>query len=119
MSSDILQLKRGDIVVVNLEPKKGSEQGKTRPAIVIQNDTGNKYSPTTIIAPLTSSYDKVYPVNVEVKKEGSNLEKDSVVLLNQIFTVDINSRIIKKIGTLSDEKMEEVDEAIKLSLGIS
>ena len=119
MSSDILQLKRGDIVVVNLEPKKGSEQRKTRPAIVIQNDTGNKYSPTTIIAPLTSSYDKVYPVNVEVKQEGIDLEKDSVVLLNQIFTVDINSRIIKKIGTLSDEKMEEVDEAIKLSLGIS
>jgi len=119
MSSDILQLKRGDIVLVNLDPKKGSEQGKTIPALVIQNDTGNKYSPTTIIAPLISSYDKVYPVNVEVKQEGIDLEKDSVVLLNQIFTVDIDSSIIKKIGTLSDEKMEEVDEAIKLSLGIS
>lgn len=118
MSSDILKLKRGDIVLVNLDPKKGSEQGKTRPALVIQNDTGNKYSPTTIIAPLTSSYVKVYPVNVEVKKEGSNLEKDSVVLLNQIFTVDIDERIIKKISTLSDEKIEEVDEAVKISLGI-
>lgn len=111
-------MKRGDIVLVDLDPKKGSEQGKTRPALVIQNDTGNEFSPTTIVAPLTSSYEKVYPVNVEVKHEGTDLEKDSVVLLNQIATVDIEARIIKKFGSLSAEKMREVDKAIKISLGL-
>ena len=114
-----MKVRRGDIVLVDLDPKKGSEQGKTRPALVIQNDTGNRYSPTTIVAPLTSSYEKVYPVNVEVRSEGTALEKDSVVLLNQIATVDIEARIIKRLGRLSDEKMKEVDEAIKLSLGLS
>lgn len=111
-------MRRGDIVLVDLDPTKGSEQGKTRPAVVIQNDTGNKYSPTTIVAPMTSSYKKVYPINVEVRSEETDVEKDSVILLNQIVTVDTEARIIKKFGTLSQKKMEEVNDALKLSLGL-
>ncbi len=111
-------MKRGDIVLVDLDPTKGSEQGKTRPALVIQNDIGNKYSPTTIAAPLTSSYEKVYPVNVEIKAGESGVKKDSIVLLNQIVTLDIEIRIIKKLGRLSEDKMKEVDKAIEISLGL-
>ena len=113
-----MDVERGDVVLVDLDPTKGSEQGKTRPALVIQNDVGNDYSPTTIVAPLTTSYDKVYPVNVEIRAEESNLEKDGVVLLNQIVTVDIEERIIKKLTTLDQEKMQEVDNAIRISLGL-
>lgn len=113
-----MKVKRGDIVLVDLEPAKGSEQGKTRPAVVLQNDIGNKYSPTTIVAPLTSSYDEIYPVNVEIKTKRSELEKDSIVLLNQIVTVDIEERIIKKLGSLDKDKMKEVDKAIEVSLGL-
>lgn len=113
-----MEVKRGDIVLVDLDPTKGSEQGKTRPTLIIQNDIGNKYSPTTIVAPLTSSYQKIYPMNVEVKSDDTNLQKDSVILLNQIVTVDIEARIIKKLGTLSKSKMKEVDKAIEVSLGL-
>ena len=113
-----MEVERGDVVLVDLDPTKGSEQGKTRPALVIQNDVGNEYSPTTIVAPLTTSYDKVYPVNVEIKANESDLDKDAVVLLNQIVTVDIEERIIKKLTTLNQEKMQEVDKAIRISLGL-
>lgn len=113
-----MEVKRGDIVLVDLDPTKGSEQGKTRPTLIIQNDIGNKYSPTTIVAPLTSSYQKIYPMNVEVKSDVTNLQKDSVILLNQIVTVDIEARIIKKLVTLSKSKMKEVDKAIEVSLGL-
>ncbi|MCJ7450777.1 MAG: type II toxin-antitoxin system PemK/MazF family toxin [Candidatus Nanohaloarchaeota archaeon QJJ-9] len=113
-----MDIKRGDIVVVDLNPTKGSEQGKIRPSVVLQNDVGNRHSPTTIVAPLTSSYDKVYPVNVEVKAEDTGLEKDSVILLNQIVTVDKEERIRNKIGTIPSEKEEEMDRALKISLGL-
>ncbi len=111
-----MEVKRGDIVL--LDQTKGSEQGKTRPALVIQNDIGNKYSPTTIVAPLTSSYQKVYPMNVEVRSDEIGVQKDSVILLNQIVTIDIGARIIKKLGTLSESKMKEVHKAIEVSLGL-
>ncbi len=113
-----MEVKRGDLVLVDLDPTKGSEQGKTRPAVVIQNDIGNKYSPTTIIAPLTSSYDEVYPVNVELKQKDECLDENSIVLLNQIVTVDIEARLMKKLGTVSEDKMKEIDTAIKISLGL-
>ena len=81
-------LKRGDILLVNFDPIRGSEQGLVRPAIVIQNDILNKFSPLTIVAPVTSKiYEKEYPTNVFIKKEGSNLQKDSTILLNQIRTI--------------------------------
>jgi len=109
---------RGEIVVANLEPVKGSEQGGIRPVLIIQNDIGNKYSTTTIIAPITSSIMKQeYPTNVLIKKEESKLNKDSTILLNQIKTID-KSRIIKKISLIDNFTMNKVDRAIKISLGI-
>ncbi|KXB05512.1 hypothetical protein AKJ49_00635 [candidate division MSBL1 archaeon SCGC-AAA382A03] len=114
-----MKVRRGDIVLVDLDPVKGSEQGKTRPAVVIQNNVGNKHSPTTIVAPLTSSYRKVYPVNVEVESGENGLVKDSIILLNQIVTVDIESRVLKKLGKLSPERMKKVDSAIKISLALN
>jgi|SRR3989338_7916602 len=111
-------LRRGDIVLANLEPIKGHEQGRLRPCIIIQNDLGNKFSPTTIISPLTSNVlEKEYPTDVFVDKESAKLKKDSVVLLNQIRTID-KSRIIKKISSLDREIMRKVDLALKISLDL-
>ena len=113
-----MEVSRGDIVLVDLDPTQGSEQGKTRPAVIIQNDVGNKHAPTTILAPVTSSYDKTYPVNIELKSNNSVLDKDSIVLLNQIRTVSIEHRVIEVIGEMPDKKMEELDVAIEISLGL-
>jgi len=114
-----MNIKRGDIVVVNLNPVIGHEQGKTRPALIIQNDIGNKYSPTTIIAPVTSkSFGKEFPTNVQVPAEDSGLNHDSTILLNQIKTID-KSRIIKRVGKLNSSLMKKVDLAIKISLDVS
>ncbi len=110
---------RGDLVTVDLDPVKGSEQGRKRPGLVIQNDKGNRNSPTTIVAAVTSSYDRVYPFTVEVEPDkNTGLEKGSAVLLNQIRTVSIEHRIGEKIGELSEDKLEEVDRAIRISLGL-
>ncbi len=111
-------IKRGDILLVNLEPVMGSEQGKTRPCIVIQTDLANNYSPTTIIAAITSSLsDKQYPTEVIIYPKESGLQKESTVLLNQIRTISLKDRAIKKVGSLSKEKMTEINEALKISLG--
>lgn len=113
-----MQIKRGDIVLVNLDPVVGSEQGKTRPALIIQNDIGNEYSPTTIIAPITSKiFSKQFPTNVEIDSANSPLKGKSTILLNQIRTID-KSRIIKNYGNISNKKMKEVDEAVVNSLGL-
>lgn len=114
-----MEVRRGDIVLVQLDPVKGSEQGKTRPAVVVQNDIGNTHSPTTIVAPMTSSYDKVYPVNVEVPAAETGLDKDNIVLLNQIRTLSITHRITDKRGTLPDWLMAKVDHALNVSLGLA
>lgn len=111
-------VRRGDIFWVDLDPVKGSEQGKTRPCVVIQSDQGNKSSPTTIVAPITSSYERIYPTDVELEVGEGNLEKRSKVLLNQIVAVDIDSRVKGKVGCLSEERMEEIDQKIKYSLGL-
>ena len=112
----MVEVKRGEIFLVNLNPTIGSEQGKIRPVLIIQNNVSNKYSPTTIIAPITSKlYSKEYPTNVEISKEESNLEKDSTILLNQIRTVD-KSRVKKKLSGLPIEVMQKVNKAIKVSL---
>jgi mRNA interferase MazF len=111
-------LKRGDIVLVTFEPVIGAEQGKVRPAIVIQNDILNKFSPLTIVAPVTSKvYEKEYPTNVFIKKEDSALKKDSTILLNQIRTID-KRRIINKLGVLDNFTMNKVDRALKVSLAL-
>ncbi len=113
-----LQIIRGDIILVNLDPVVGSEQGKTRPALIIQNDVGNKYSPLTIIAPITTKiYSQQYPTNVQISKKESKLKKESTILFNQIRTID-KKRIVKKISTLDRFVLAKVDLAIKISLGL-
>lgn len=114
----MVEIKRGDIVLVNLEPVKGSEQSGMRPCLIIQNDKGNKYSPLTIIAPLTSKeFTKEFPTNVFVSKGDSGLNKDSTILLNQIRTID-KLRITKKINSLCAGIMSKIDLAIKISLDL-
>ena len=111
-------INRGEIFLVNLEPVKGREQGGVRPALVIQNNIYNKYSPTTIVAPITSRlYKKEYPTNVFLHKNDSNLDKDSNILLNQIKTID-KLRIKKQISTLSNEIIDNVNLAIRVSLDL-
>lgn len=115
----MINIKRGDIVLVNLDPVIGSEQGKTRPALVVQNNIGNKYSPIVIVAPITSKiYSKEFPTNVEVSPKESGLDFRSTVLLNQIRAID-KLRIIKIKGRLSKEKIAKVDMALKSSLALS
>ncbi len=112
------EIKRGDILWADLEPSKGSEQGGIRPVLIIQNDVFNIYSPTTIIAPLTSKiYTKEYPQNVQFFSPFSGLKKESTILLNQIRTID-KRRLAKKIGVLPYELMKEVDKALKTSLAL-
>ncbi len=114
----IMQIRRGDVVLVKLDPVVGSEQGKTRPALVLQNDIGNEYSPTTIVAPITSKiFSKQFPTNVEINLANSPLKEPGTILLNQIRTID-KARIIKNYGKISAGKMEETGEAIRSSLGL-
>ncbi len=113
------QLTRGDIVVANLEPIKGSEQGGVRPVLIIQNNHGNKSSHTTIVTSITSKiFSKEFPTNVFIRKEDSKLKLDSTIMLNQIRTID-KSRIIKKLSHLDSFTMNKVDKAIKISLSLN
>ncbi len=111
-------IKRGDLVLVDLNPVKESEQGKSRPCVVIQNNIGNSVSSTTIVAVLSSKIDKEYPFTVLVKKGEANLPKDSLILCNQLRTISINHRIIKKIGSLKSNTIKKLNEAIKVSLDL-
>ena len=111
-----MEIKRGDVFLVNLEPTKGSEQGKVRPCLVIQNDVGNKNSPVTIIATITSKAEE-YPFIVKLNKGEANLPKESYIQLNQIRTISAE-RIISRIGSLKKESLDKVDEALKTSLGL-
>ena len=114
-----IDIKRGDILLVDFEPVKGSEQGRIRPAIAVQNNILNKFSPLTIVAPVTSrTYEKEYPTNVFVKKEDSALNNDSTVLLNQIRTID-KRRIIRKLGSLNIFLMNKIDMAIRICLSLN
>ena len=111
-------VKRGDIFYADLSPVIGSEQGGIRPVLVIQNDIGNKYSPTIIIAAITSQINKAkLPTHIEISAPDYGLPKDSVVLLEQVRTID-KKRLREKIGKFSDEMMKEVDECLKISLGL-
>ena len=114
----VKEILRGDIFLINFDPAKWSEQGRVRPALIIQNDISNQHSPLTIVAPITSKiYQKDYPTNVIINKKESNLDKDSTILLNQIRAID-KSRVIKKLGSLKKEIMSKVDLAINVSLGL-
>ncbi len=118
MSSMSGEVKRGEIWLIDLDPTIGHEISKSRPGLIIQNDFGNKYGSTTIIAPVTSkNLDKIYPVEILINRDNSGLEKDSKILLNQIRTID-KSRLIKKLGNISYSTLKDVEEAIKISLGL-
>jgi mRNA interferase MazF len=111
-------VKRGDIYYANLSPVVGSEQGGHRPVLVIQNDVGNKYSPTIIVVAITSQISKAkLPTHVEINSKQSSLEKDSVILLEQLRTID-KRRLKEKVSHLSEDIMSMVDESIKVSLGL-
>ena len=113
-----MEIIRGDVLLVDLDPVVGSEQGKTRPALVIQNNLGNKFSSTIIVAPITSKkFSKVYLTNIELFVGEGGLEVNSTVLLGQIRTID-KSRVLKKLGKVDEEKIRQIDEAIKISLAL-
>ena len=119
IGSGVMKIFRGDIVLANLEPVQGSEQGGIRPVLIIQNDIHNQHSPVTIVAAITSkSFSKQFLTNVFLLKENSRLKKDSTILLNQIKTID-KRRIVKKISSLDKFIMLKVDNAIKISLDLN
>ncbi|HPC37020.1 MAG TPA: type II toxin-antitoxin system PemK/MazF family toxin [Candidatus Marinimicrobia bacterium] len=113
-------LRRGDVYLVNLDPTVGFEMGKLRPAMVVQNNIGNQYSPVTIIAPISSVKEitKPLPVMVFLSKEKAGLDADSYIDCGQIRTVDKANRLIHKVGELPAEKIAELDRAIKISLAL-
>lgn len=113
-----MDLKRGDVYYADLNPVVGSEQGGVRPVLIIQNDIGNKYSPTIIVAAITSKINKAQlPTHVEISEGESSLERDSVILLEQIRTID-KKRLKSEVANLSDEILEKVDTALGISLGL-
>ncbi len=108
---------RGEVWLVNWNPARGSEQAGKRPALVIQNDIGNEKASTTIVAAISSSV-KIYPMNIEIDPPEGGLERSSIVKTGQILTVS-KERLEKRLGRISSKKMEEVNQAIKLSLDLS
>ncbi|MBQ3064283.1 MAG: type II toxin-antitoxin system PemK/MazF family toxin [Clostridia bacterium] len=112
------QVKRGDIYYADLSPVVGSEQGGVRPVLIIQNDVGNRYSPTVIAAAITSRMSKTkLPTHIEVYATRAGLSRDSVVLLEQLRTLD-KRRLKEKMGHLDEGVMQEIDNAIAVSLGL-
>ena len=114
-----MTIKRGDIFYADLSPVVGSEQGGVRPVLIVQNDVGNRYSPTVIAAAITSQHDKTeLPTHIKVNAVSSGLAKDSIVLLEQVRTID-KRRLKEKMGTLDTRSMGEVDMALSVSFGLS
>ena len=111
--------KRGEVFIVNFDPTIGSEIKNTRPALVLQNDIGNKYSSVTIVAAITShnSGEKLYPTEVFIEAAEGGLDNDSAILLNQIRTVD-KQRLVQKLGSASTTTMSKVHTALEVSLGM-
>lgn len=108
-------IKRGDIFFADLNPVVGSEQGDVRPVLVVQNDIGNKHSPTVVVVPISAADKKNLPVHFELKARG--LPRKSTILAEQIRTVD-RRRIKEYVGSLDNEIMKEVDRILKISLGV-
>ena len=112
-----MTIKRGDIYYADLSPVVGSEQGGVRPVLIVQNDVGNKYSPTVIAAAITSKINKAkLPTHIELSAIDYGLTKDSVVLLEQIRTID-KKRLKERIGELPQNTMSRVNDALLISLG--
>ena len=108
---------RGDLFFANLNPVKGSEQGGKRPVVILQNDVGNKFSPTVIVAAITSRTRKKANMPTHVSLDNAALEKDSQVLLEQIRTLD-KTRLIKKVGKLTQDEMRAIDNSLEISLSL-
>lgn len=109
---------RGEVYLVNFDPTIGSEIKKTRPALILQNDIANEHSPITIVAAITSKFDDtLYPTEVEISAGEGGLKQDSVVLLNQIRSID-RQRLVKKLGEINNSTLKKVDTAVKISLGL-
>ncbi len=111
-------VKKGDLYFADLSPVVGSEQGGIRPVLVVQNDVGNKFSPTIIVAAITSQTKAKLPTHVELAAADGGLSKNSVVLLEQLRTID-KRRLKEHIGTLSASQLPTVDQALSVSLGIT
>lgn len=111
-------VKRGDVYFADLSPVVGSEQGGVRPVLILQNDIGNRFSPTVIVAAITAQIQKAkLPTHVEIDTKRYGLERDSVILLEQIRTID-KQRLTDKITHLDEEVMEKIDDALQISLGL-
>ena len=115
----VTQPRRGEVYLVNFDPTIGSEIKKTRPALILQNNISNRYSPVTIVAAITSQFDKdrLYPTEALIKAKEGGLTVDSVVLLNQIRSID-KHRLIKRLGVLKPQTMENVERALQISFGL-
>lgn len=113
-----MTVKRGDIYYADLSPVVGSEQGGMRPVLIVQNDVGNKFSPTVIAAAITSQRDKTQlPTHIQLSPQSCGLQKDSVVLLEQVRTID-KKRLKEKMGRIDDDSMGEIDRALSISFGL-
>ncbi|MBR4240874.1 MAG: type II toxin-antitoxin system PemK/MazF family toxin [Eubacterium sp.] len=113
-----MYVRRGDIFYADLSPVVGSEQGGVRPVLIVQNDVGNKYSPTVIAAAITSRMDKTnLPTHIEIDARECGLSKDSVVLLEQVRTID-KQRLRDKMGALDNQDMNKVNQALNISFGL-
>jgi mRNA interferase MazF len=114
-----MSIKRGEIYYADLSPVVGSEQGGIRPVLIVQNDVGNKHSPTVIAAAITSQKEKAkLPTHIELSAYGCGLAKDSVVLLEQIRTID-KKRLKERMGELDNGSMTKVNDALSISFGLS
>ncbi|MDP4119727.1 MAG: type II toxin-antitoxin system PemK/MazF family toxin [Bacillota bacterium] len=114
-----MNIKRGDIFYADLSPVVGSEQGGVRPVLIIQNDVGNRFSPTVIAAAITSQQAKAnLPTHIQISSDNSGLAKNSVVLLEQVRTID-KQRLKEKMGTVDENSMGRVDTAISISFGLN
>ena len=111
-------VRRGEIYYADLSPVVGSEQGGVRPVLIVQNDTGNRHSPTVIAAAITSQLGKAkLPTHIALAAQGSGLPRDSVILLEQLRTLD-KKRLREKMGTLDEANMRRIDEALAVSFGL-
>ncbi|MBE6884783.1 MAG: type II toxin-antitoxin system PemK/MazF family toxin [Ruminococcaceae bacterium] len=114
-----MNVKRGEIYYADLSPVVGSEQGGIRPVLIVQNDVGNRYSPTVIAAAITSQREKSkLPTHIELESRSCGLSKDSVVLLEQIRTID-KKRLKERMGRIDDNAMGKIDHALTISFGLN
>ena len=114
-----MNIRRGDIYYADLSPVVGSEQGGIRPVLIVQNNVGNRFSPTVIAAAITSQQSKAnLPTHIPLHADSSGLTKDSVVLLEQVRTID-KKRLKEKMGTVDENSMNEINNAISISFGLN